>query len=256
MGHYAKIPPRAVFRAQVIAVLLNCFVFVGMLDWMVVNFNDGTLCEWNNKSRFVCTNAVLVFASAITYGAFGVKNMFELYPILPWCFLIGSFLGITWGFSRRYGSRIRDYVQRRSSEGSFVLYNKFFFKPLSYLKTLDPAVCWAGALNWTGGNNLTYATNGIYVSFIFMYYVKRRYSAWWEKYNYLIEAGFGVGVALSAIIQTFAFDFTGKSIDWWGNSVMISGVDYQSYNQNATLLPLPESGYFGPDPEQYPMQFT
>jgi hypothetical protein len=33
-----------------------------------------------------------------------------------------------------------------------------------------------------------------------MYYIKRRYQNWWEKYNYLIEAGFDVGVAISAYV--------------------------------------------------------
>lgn len=49
-------------------------------------------------------------------------------------------------------------------------------------------VFWAGALNWTGGNNLSYATTGVYMAFVFMYYIKRHYLAWWEKYNYLLEA--------------------------------------------------------------------
>ncbi|KAK8061787.1 oligopeptide transporter [Apiospora phragmitis] len=218
MGHYAKIPPRAVFRGQMLAVLINTFVFVGMLDWMVVNFDDGTLCQWNNAQHFVCSNAVLVYASAIEYGTFGVRNMFELYPILPWCFLMGGVVGIGWGLARRYGPSIHARVRRRTlSEGRFAAYEKFFFTPMSYLWYFDPAVALKGALNWTGGNNLSYATNAMYISFIMMYYVKRHYGAWWEKYNYLIEAGFGAGVALSAIIQTFSFAFTNTDIPpWWG----------------------------------------
>lgn len=35
MAHYSKLPPRAVFRAQMIAVYLNCFIFVAMLNWYV-----------------------------------------------------------------------------------------------------------------------------------------------------------------------------------------------------------------------------
>lgn len=53
-------------------------------------------------------------------------------------------------------------------------------------------------------NNLSYITNGLYILFIFMYVIKRRYVAWWEKYNYLLESSFHVGFALSAIIQFFA----------------------------------------------------
>ncbi|KAL2212753.1 oligopeptide transporter 2 [Sarocladium strictum] len=258
MGHYAKVPPRAVFRGQVIGVIINCFIFVGMLDWMVQSYDDGTLCTWANKQHFVCTNAVLVFTSSILYGAFGVKNMFALYPILPYCFIIGSFIGITFGLSRRYGSSIKDYFRRKSSEARFATLNKWCFSPLSHLHWFDPAICWSGALNWTGGNNLSYATNGVYLAFIFMYYIKRHYLAWWEKYNYLLEAGFGVGIAISGIVQTFALDFTGVggNLNWWGISVTTAGVDFRAYNQNATLYPIPDSGYFGPSPDQYPMNFS
>jgi hypothetical protein len=32
---------------------------------------------------------------------------------------------------------------------------------------------------------LTYATNGVYVAFFFMYYVKRRYGAWYVFSSFL-----------------------------------------------------------------------
>lgn len=43
---------------------------------------------------------------------------------------------------------------------------------------VNPAVTRAGALNWTGDNNLSYATNGAYMLFIFIYYIKRQYTSW------------------------------------------------------------------------------
>jgi hypothetical protein len=80
-----------------------------------------------------------------------------------------------------------------------------------------------------------------------------------RKYNYILEAAFDVGIALSGIIETFVFAFTnggkGISISWWGNKVATAGVDYQTYNQNATLLPIPQQGYFGLSPDEYPMAF-
>jgi hypothetical protein len=60
LAHYAKLPPRAVFRSQMIAVFINCFLFIAMLNWMVGNFNRGTLCTWDNEQRFVCAVAVAV----------------------------------------------------------------------------------------------------------------------------------------------------------------------------------------------------
>jgi hypothetical protein len=107
MAHYSKIVPRAVYRGQVIATLLNAFIFIGMLNWIVSNFDNGTLCEWNNVQHFVCTDAVLVFASTIEYGTFGVKNFFTLYPFLSYCFLVGGLVGIVWGLVQKFGPTSR-----------------------------------------------------------------------------------------------------------------------------------------------------
>jgi hypothetical protein len=64
---------------------------------MLVYFNqDSTLCQWDNKAHMVCNYANQVFASVIFFGAFGTNNMFKLYPVLPWCFLIGALLGLAW----------------------------------------------------------------------------------------------------------------------------------------------------------------
>jgi hypothetical protein len=95
-----------------------------MLDWMVDNFDNGTLCEWDNAQHFVYTDGVLVFASAIEYGAFGVKNFFTLYPFLPWCFLVGGLVGISWGIVQKLGPYFKDACRRRWSEGTFATWDK------------------------------------------------------------------------------------------------------------------------------------
>jgi hypothetical protein len=38
-----------------------------------------------------------------------------------------------------------------------------------------------------------------------------------------LDGGFDVGVAVSGIIQTFAFTVTKIKMDWWGNNVAASG---------------------------------
>lgn len=89
-----------------------------------------------------------------------------------------------------------------------------------------------------------------------MHHIKRRYySACWGRYNCLLETGFDVGVAISGIIQTFAFDFATKSVNlnWRGNTVATAGVDFQQYNRLALLYLLPGEGYFGLPPSKYPM---
>jgi hypothetical protein len=65
--------------------------------------------------------------------------MFELYPILPYCFIIGSVIGITFGVARRYGSSIKTYFRRSSSEARFASLDKWIFSPLSAMHWFDPA---------------------------------------------------------------------------------------------------------------------
>ena len=259
-AHYAKLPPRAVFRGHVASCVVNCFIYCAILEVMLVYFNqDQTLCQWNNKEHMVCNYANQVFSSVISFGAFGTNNMFKLYPVLPWCFLIGALLGLAWVLAEKAVPHTRRYIQTRLNEKQFSSFNLYVWEPAaSIFSCLNPAIALSGALNWAGNTNLTYGTLGIYIAWFFQYYLKRRYTAWWSKYAYLLFAGLNVGVAISGLIVTLVFSFgAGKntSFKWWGNDVSLKGVDYQLYNNNASLLPLPANGYFGLPPDQYPLQW-
>lgn len=227
---------------------------------MLVYFNeDSTLCHWDNKEKMVCSYANSVYSSVIFFGAFGTNNMFKLYPGLPWCFLIGAIFGAVWVIGEKVAPRLRLRAQRSMREELFAALDRRFWRPAAAaLHCLNPAIALSGGLQWAGNNNLTYATLGIYIAWYFQYYLKRNYTAWWGKYAYLVFAGLNVGVAISGLIVTLVFSFgAGKntSFSWWGNDVLQDGVDWQLYNNNASLLPLPSSGYFGLAPDQYPLKW-
>lgn len=206
----------------------------------------------------VCGYAQSVYASVIFFGAFGTNNMFKLYPALPWCFLIGAVLGAAWLAGEKFGPLIRERARARMDDEKFAAWEKKVWRPLALTAScLNPAIALSGGLQWAGNNNLTYATLGIYIAWFFQYYLKRKYTAWWGKYAYLLFAGLSVGVAISGLIVTLVFSFgAGRSyagFNWWGNTVASAGVDYQLYNNNASLYPIPEVGYFGLSPEEYPL---
>ncbi|ODQ66356.1 OPT-domain-containing protein [Nadsonia fulvescens var. elongata DSM 6958] len=142
----------------------------------------------------------------------------DQYSILQWCFLIGALLAPVCFYAR-----------------------KFFPKQLKYF---NPIVFVGGMLNWAP-YNLTYLTTGLYASIFFMYYIRRRYVGWWEKYNYLISAGMAAGVAFSAVIIFFSVQYHPKSVSWWGNDVSYAGVD-GGVGRQVLISDLPEAGYFGP----------
>ena len=154
--------------------------------------------------------------------------MFEQYPIIPYCFLIGALVGIIFGLGQVYGTTLRERIQKGTSETTYEFLDKHIFRIMRWLKNLNPPVVLSGSLKWTGGSNLSWYTNALYLSAIFMYYIKRRYTLWWQKYNYLLEAGFDSGVALSALVQVFALGWNNIAISWWGNNISKAGIDWQS----------------------------
>jgi ABC-type phosphate/phosphonate transport system permease subunit len=185
--------------------------------------------------------------------------MLKLYPVLPWCFLIGALLSLAWVLAEKAAPHTRRYIQARISEKQCFSFHQYFWLPAaSVFNCINPAVALSGALNWASNNNLTYATLGIYIAWFFQFFLKRRYTARRGKYAYLIFAGLNVGVAISSLIVTLVFSFgAGKNVSfhWWGNDVARRGIDWQLYNNNASLIPLPASGYFGLAPDQYPLEW-
>lgn len=255
-AHYASLPPRAVFRGHVSSVVINCFIYCAVLELLMVYANnDSTLCTWDNRQYMVCQYAHSVWSSTIQFGAFGTNNMFKLYPVLPWCFLMGGILGLLWIGCEKVLPRVRNHIKGSVESESFEKFDRYVWSPTAaVMATLNPAIALSGALSWAGNNNLSYATLGIYLAWLFQFYLKRRYTAWWGKYAYLVFAGLSVGVAVAGLIVTLVFSFgagQGVSFSWWGNNAPRAGVDFELYNNAASLYKAPEGG-FGLKPEEYP----
>ncbi|KAK9463067.1 OPT oligopeptide transporter protein-domain-containing protein [Lipomyces oligophaga] len=223
LAHYSKIPPRSVFRGQLFMTLISCIVSIGVLNWQMGHITD--FCDSAQEDYFSCPNAWTFFSASIVWGVIGPARTFNhMYPILPWCFLIGALIILPFYFGRRFFPRI--------------------FTPV-----VHPILVIYGMNIWAP-YNLSYYTPGLYLSFTFMYYIKRRYVGWWEKYNYVLSAGLGAGCAFSLIIIFFAVQYKYVDLSWWGTNVLNEGIE-AGYGQQA-LLAVPERGYFGPALGEYP----
>ncbi|AEO69734.1 uncharacterized protein THITE_43241 [Thermothielavioides terrestris NRRL 8126] len=222
MGVYAKLPPRAMYRGQVLSAFVTAFVAYG-----VVQFVDNSIpgiCTPDQPSNFTCANGSQVYFSAsVIWGAIGPARIFsQMYPTLKYCFLFGFLLSLA----------------------VFAPLNAVVFTPLSWLKHVHPSLVLNGFLYWAP-LNLSYLTGGLYLAFAFMFYLRRYKTAWWEKYNYVLAAALTAGVAFSGIIIFFAVQYHPVTLDWWGVNVLGQTVDGGA-GQTALLTELPEQGFFGP----------
>lgn len=92
MALYAKIPPRAMYRGQLVSAVITAFVAYGVVQFVD---NDITgICTPDQSAKFTCTNGSLVgvtdlchracadslqvyFSSSVIWGAIGPKRIFD-----------------------------------------------------------------------------------------------------------------------------------------------------------------------------------
>lgn len=223
LGHYAKIPPRAVFRCQVVATITSAIVTVGVINFQLSKYKG--ICTLNQPQKFTCPDERSFFSASVVWGVLGPKRVFEgLYPALRYCFLIGVFIPIPFFLAQKYGP--------------FKRVTKFFHP----LVILGGMICYAPY-------SISFYLAGFYMNYLSHRLVKRKYPSWWDRYNYILSSALDSGVALAAVVIFFAVQFNNVELTWWGNTVWRTGYDGGQNQQS--YLQVPSKG-FGPDAQHYP----
>jgi OPT family small oligopeptide transporter len=198
-SHYCGIAPRSLFRIQILSVILSSFASIGIL-WFQLTGGVADMCSQTQIDKFTCANTRTFFSASVIWAVIGPKRVFNtLYPAMKYCFLIGAILPIPFYLANRYGPR--------------------------WTRNFNVLVLISGPINWAPYNFMYYTPN-FYCGFIFNYWIRRRYATWWQKYNYLLYAALGAGLAWSAFIMFFATEYNHQAaVNWWGNNVPYAGLD-------------------------------
>lgn len=198
ISRYARLPPRAVFRVQIIGTFVGSLVCIGAVESLMNRFED--LCSQTNREKFRCVSSRNFFSDALLYGVIGPRRLFNsLYPELKWCFLVGIGIALLYIFMKH--------------------------KMPATLRYVHPVLLVSGFGSWGNAYNLSYSTPAMISAFVFMYHIKRHYLGWWTKYNYVLTSGLGAGVAFSALLILLTLQYTNTDFEWWGNLVADAGVD-------------------------------
>ncbi|KAF5008685.1 hypothetical protein FDECE_5041 [Fusarium decemcellulare] len=218
VAHYLKIPPRFTFWAQMVPTFVSTFVSVGILQYQLRIEN---VCTPNAPYRFTCPALNSFFTSAVLWGTIGPRKLWgsrgQYIEVLAG-FPIGVVVVVMfWWLGKRYPKN-----------------NTF--------RNAHPVVMLKGGLIWAP-YNLSYIWPSVPIGWLSWMYIKRRYLGLWAKYNYILAAGFSAGIAISALVAFFAFQYNDIAINWWGNTVPFKGCDGTA---QCVLKPMPEEGYFGP----------
>ncbi|KAG0255060.1 hypothetical protein DFQ27_006482 [Actinomortierella ambigua] len=195
LGHYMKIPPRIMFAAQVVSTLICSSVNLGTATWLITT--RPYVCTQQGYP-FTCRNTNTFYSASIIWGAIAPARVFghtdgALYASVQWGFLFGALIPI----------------------------------PFWYLHKRFPHIRWLGLIHWpvllTATSSMPPAlpyfyANGIFVGFIFAYWIRRHHHRWWARYNYLTSAAMDCGLAISALAIFFCLQSWGGAFPhWWGN---------------------------------------
>lgn len=225
LGHYLRIPPRALFRCQMVSVFISSFISLAVINFAMNSIED--YCTPNQPQKFSCPSAKTFYSASVLWGVIGPKRVFDgLYPILKWCFLIGTLLAPVCFLIKKYfgSNRVVRYFQPTLIIGGFLIYAPY---------------------------NLSYYTPALIAAYFFMHVIKNRYLAWFKKYNYVLSGALTAGVAFSSVIIFFAVQYKAVNVDWWGNDVNNNGLDAQGPSLLDASASAPD-GYFGPRIGNFP----
>ncbi|KAJ7106264.1 OPT oligopeptide transporter protein-domain-containing protein, partial [Mycena epipterygia] len=215
LAHYCHISPRLTFWAQIYATIISSFVCTGILNFQMTKIPD--VCTPEQVDHFTCPNINTFFTASVLWGTLGPKRMFGaggIYNGLLWCFLIGAILPIPF------------YLLR---------------KRVKVLEYVHLPVLLTGGLIWAP-YSMANVWPAVPIGYLFNVFIKKRYIAWWSKYNYITTTAFSAAIAICAIFIFFALQWPGAQINWSGNTRPFTGCD----GLQCSRLPPPDQGFFGP----------
>ena len=79
------------------------------------------------------------------------------------------------------------------------------------------------------------------VGLVFNGYIKRKYNAWWMRYNYILSAGLDAALAIGSFMIFFCLVYPGVRLEWFGNRISQKTAD----GMGMALWEAGEGGKFG-----------
>ncbi|KAL7920198.1 OPT superfamily oligopeptide transporter [Trichoderma austrokoningii] len=177
MAHYAKIPPRVVFAAQIYATLIAASVAFAVNRWVLVNVDD--LCSELQSERFSCPHTHTYFMSSILWGVVGPRRLFGPggpYRAIVYCIPLGVLLPVGVYFAAKRW-------------------------PKSFWRSVNVPILLAGPLGWAP-YNWSYMQGTLSLALFFNFYIKR-----WYK-----PCSFTSAIGISGLVIFFAL----QKIAWQG----------------------------------------
>ncbi|KAI9019182.1 OPT family small oligopeptide transporter [Phycomyces nitens] len=205
IGHYLKVPPRLTFFAQILGTVIGG-IFNYIVNYSIIESKRDQLLD-PNGNIWSGSGMQSMNSAGITWGGIGPLIMFG--PSTEYSFFL-------WAFIAGFGLPI-----------PFWILHKFF--PKVGFNLVNTPMILVGLCFFPG-----YSSSWITVSFIItlvsQLYIKRRYSKWYIKHNYLMSAALDSGASLMSFILAMTVFGGGDGVQhpfpYWGGNPDLYNLDY------------------------------
>ncbi|KAL0321580.1 UNVERIFIED_CONTAM: Oligopeptide transporter 6 [Sesamum calycinum] len=198
LGHYMKIPPRAMFTVQLVGTVISVIVYTITAWWLmgtIPNLCDTSLLP--EGSPWTCPMDHVFYDASVIWGLVGPQRIFGnlgIYPAINWFFLGGAIAPLlVWLAAKAFPKQ---------------KWIGLIHMPvlLGATAMMPPAT----AVNYT---------SWVLVAFLFGFVLYRYQPQWWQRYNYILSGGLDAGTAFVTVVMFFALQSKDILPVWWGNNV-------------------------------------
>ncbi|KDP46770.1 hypothetical protein JCGZ_06558 [Jatropha curcas] len=196
LGHYMKIPPRAMFMAQVVGTIIAAIVHLLTAWWLmetVPNICDRAVLP--SGSPWTCPGDHVFYDASVIWGLIGPRRIFGglgHYSAINWFFLAGAIAPILVWLAHKA------------------------FPNQHWIKLISMPVLLGGTLQMPPATAVNYVT-WILIGFCSGFIAYRYYNNWWRRHNYVFSAGLDAGLAFMAVFLYLCLGMQQVTLDWWGN---------------------------------------
>ncbi|KAG0283860.1 hypothetical protein BGZ96_011767 [Linnemannia gamsii] len=192
LGHYMKVPPRAMFWAQLLGTVIAGLVNLLTATWLLNSQKD--VCT-DESVQFQCTYVRTFYSASVIWGVISPNLMFgptSIYNAVNYFFIIGFFLPIPFYFLKKaFPNTFLDYVHIPVLLAATGMMPPA--KPFQY-------------------------TNWLALGFAFQFFARRYRSEWHLRFTYVMSAAFDSGVAFFGLLSFFIFDIRDVGMPHWAGN--------------------------------------
>ncbi|XVF18042.1 hypothetical protein REPUB_Repub10bG0177300 [Reevesia pubescens] len=198
LGHYMKIPPRAMFIAQVGGTIIAAFAHIGTAWWLmdtVPNICNRELLP--SSSPWTCPGDHVFYDASVIWGLVGPRRIFGdlgYYSAINWFFLVGAISPVlVWLATKAFPN-----------------------KP--WIKLINMPVLWGATVNMPPATAVNY-TSWVLIAFASGFIAYRYYRGWWSRHNYVLSGALDAGLAFMGVLLYLCLGMEHVSLSWWGSEV-------------------------------------